>query len=257
MLTYLDQQKASGVLIVEKSGSSLEIYFSSGCLIGVGCNSPKSYCAGIPYPFQRLPHSVVAEAVRLQQVSNIPFFLTVWRLKHHPSDVDLRQLLVMAAVRITAKALRQLDHLAFKRVQHVPDYVREFPLQIPVFSVLFESYRLVEDWATIERTVSSMSGIYSRIPHTAEYLSMFYLNAAEKNVLQGLDGRRTIGQVAHGCGLDVYEVCKIVYRFVEVGLLELIGHEQLGSCERKSGLGTDDPWLSPYNNAVDARNHFV
>ena len=136
VLSYLGQEKASGVLIIEKDGTDLDVYFSNGFITGVGCNQPKVYCAGLPYPFQNLPHPVIAEAVRLQQESKIPFFLTVWNLQHHPTDLDLKQLLVKAALRVTARNIYQSTRLLFEKTRTVPEYIRQCPIHIPVFSML-------------------------------------------------------------------------------------------------------------------------
>ena len=86
---------------------------------------------------------------------------------------------------------------------------------------------------------------------------LFTFDPAEKTVLQRLDGRVSIGQVASATKLDVYEVCKIIYRFVEAGMLELIGHEQPKTNDLETSSGSDDQWLSTIGNAMRTRHHSV
>ena len=91
-------------------------------------------------------------------------------------------------------------------------------LRMSVESLLLAGARWVDNWATIQRVVSSSEAIFERrngVPLPEDWA----LTPEEEAILQALDGIRDVSDVARACGLTEFETCKALYGLYTAGLI--------------------------------------
>ena len=132
--------------------------------------------------------------------------------------------MIQAAEKMIAHCLHYAKgHFQFRCVEEVPGFIHQHPIHLSVISVLFEMFRLVDDRATIEQVLPSSNNIYSIIEDAHQCRSMLHLLPEEEAVLACLDGMRSIQDIAGTQEVELFEISKIVYRFMQIGLLERVG----------------------------------
>lgn len=97
-------------------------------------------------------------------------------------------------------------------------------LEIPTGSLVMEGFRRVDEWRLIEGSFDFDEALYrdeTSIDRLGEHSE---LTSLELRVLQAIDGERTVREVVDDIGGSSFELCKILYQFLNSRLVRRKGH---------------------------------
>lgn len=86
--------------------------------------------------------------------------------------------------------------------------------------LVLEVARQTDEWAEIKKLVPHIDLLVSIVPEPSSELENIKLEPHEWKVLALVDSTRTIRQICEECAMTEFEVCKVVYELVALGLLK-------------------------------------
>ncbi|MBX3229878.1 MAG: response regulator [Labilithrix sp.] len=92
-------------------------------------------------------------------------------------------------------------------------------LGMPVASVVMEGFRRVDEWRAIERSLGSFDTVLLRDDAAFGRLDKASLPPRERQVLDAVDGERTVRAIAAAGFMSTFDVCRIVVQFLEARVL--------------------------------------
>lgn len=92
-------------------------------------------------------------------------------------------------------------------------------LGLPVASVVMEGFRRVDEWRVLERTLGSFDSVLVRDDAAFGTLDITTLPPREKNVLDLVDGERTVRQIVVASHLSSFDACRTLVQFLEARVL--------------------------------------
>jgi len=92
-------------------------------------------------------------------------------------------------------------------------------LGMPVASVVMEGFRRVDEWRVIERTLGSFDTVLVRDDAAFGRLDKASLPPRERQVLDAVNGERTVRAIAAWGFMSTFDVCRIVVQFLEARVL--------------------------------------
>ncbi len=91
-------------------------------------------------------------------------------------------------------------------------------------SLLLEGARRVDEWNLIEKKVGSMDSVFAIAEDAANPQGA--LSEAERTVLEGVDGERTVEELAEATGLGVFETGQALYGLIQAGFVHRTGRRE-------------------------------
>jgi DNA-binding response OmpR family regulator len=220
ILRHLNCTRATGELRVETKDEIVLACLEAGQVVFLTTNHPRNYCAGAACDFQSVPPVAIGEAVNAQEEQSLPFFLSLNTGGHLPAGAHLEELLATQGEKCLVRAFKSPDASAtFFPLSKLPAMVRASRLDLPLNQLLLACYRTVDDWFTLERTISEMEATFVPTPESEEQLQQLKLNSEEKSVMEKVRLGRTIRELSESTRLRSFEVCQILFRFVKLGLI--------------------------------------
>lgn len=92
-------------------------------------------------------------------------------------------------------------------------------LGLPVASIVMEGFRRVDEWRLMEGALGDFEQVFYRDPGAIEAMGTSRLTREERAVLMGVDGERTVREVIGAVSMGSFDVCKILYQFVQSRLI--------------------------------------
>jgi hypothetical protein len=87
--------------------------------------------------------------------------------------------------------------------------------------LVLEVARQTDEWTEIKKIVPHIDLVVSIVPEPSPELEHIKLEPHEWKVLALVEGTRTIRQICEECAMTEFEVCKVVYELVALGLLKV------------------------------------
>jgi CheY-like chemotaxis protein len=112
----------------------------------------------------------------------------------------------------------------------LPEAVARAALPISIDQLALDRLRLVDDWSQVELDVSSLGQVCERAPAMRQRLPLFELTPEEAKVLLLVDGRRPVKDVLERSGLSTFDVFHILYRLIQVRLVQPRGDAPVRRC---------------------------
>jgi CheY-like chemotaxis protein len=130
---------------------------------------------------------------------------------------DLRRALMRQTSELMYEALRwPAGRFAFSQAivaDHEP--VR---LALPVASILMEGFRRVDEWRVIEQSIH-FEGVLLRDQVALDALGSEKLSRQEQQLLDAIDGRRTVREILSAVDIGSFDACKTLYQFLQSRLV--------------------------------------
>lgn len=92
-------------------------------------------------------------------------------------------------------------------------------LGLPVASIVMEGFRRVDEWRLMEGALGDFDQVFYRDPGAIEAMGTSRLTREERAVLMAIDGERTLREVTGAVSMGSFDVCKILYQFVQSRLV--------------------------------------
>ncbi len=92
-------------------------------------------------------------------------------------------------------------------------------LGLPVASIVMEGFRRVDEWRLMEGALGDFEQVFYRDPVAIEALGTSRLTREERAVLMAVDGERSVREVIGAVSMGSFDVCKILYQFVQSRLI--------------------------------------
>jgi CheY-like chemotaxis protein len=220
VLQHLHDTNATGELQLETDQETVLACVENGDVVLLTTNHPRNYCAGAAFDFQAAPHAAIGEAVRAQEEHSVPFFVTLQQQGQFPAKLQLQDFLKTQGEKCLLRAFKSSAlQITFWPLARLSPATRSYRSAIPLKQLLLACYRTVDDWFTLEKIFPSMDATLAHSIDYVEEIRELKLNAEETSLLQKVRNSRTLSEVAEAAQLKPYEVCRVLYRFIKLGLI--------------------------------------
>ena len=220
VLRHLNVTRATGELRVQMNEETVLVCLDSGNIVLITTNHPRNYCVGAACDFNAISHVVIGQSVRAQEEQSIPFFISLHTAGQLPAGISLDQILQAQGERCLARAFLSREAVAtFFPLAKLPALARTYRLNTSFNQLLLACYRTVDDWFTLEKTLSDMDAILVLVPEVADQLCDLKLDASESLLLEAVRNGRTVPELSELLKLKSFEVCRILFRFIKLGLV--------------------------------------
>lgn len=220
VLRHMHDQRVTGELRIETAEETILALFDKGEVVFLTTNHPRNYCAGAACDFQAVPHAEIGEAVRAQEEQSVPFFISLDMAGHLPPGASRDDLLRVQGQKCLARAFKAVETVAtFHPLKKLPAVAKQYRIDVPLNQWLLACYRVVDDWFTLEKLFPEMDATLSPSPEIEEQKRELTLEAEETRAIGALQPGQTIPELAAVLQLKPFEVCRILYRFVKLGLV--------------------------------------
>jgi len=88
-------------------------------------------------------------------------------------------------------------------------------LGLPVASAVMEGFRRVDEWRVLEKTLGSFDAVLVRDDAAFGTLDIGSLPPREKNILDLVDGERTVRQIVQASHQSSFDACRTLVQFLE------------------------------------------
>jgi Domain of unknown function (DUF4388) len=151
---------------------------------------------------------------------------------------DLKDALQVQVSQIVFKVFRWRDGEYHFAPTETADYDRENMTPMSADFILMEGIRMVDEWPIIEKKIPSMDIVFRAAvdPHLVEVKgkgpdddegaaasSKIRLGADEERIFRKVDGVRTVQGVIDSTGLSDFEVCRVLFDFLNRNIIAPIG----------------------------------
>jgi hypothetical protein len=242
LLRHLHTARLTGELRIETNNEIVLVLLQLGEVVFLTTNNPRSYCAAAPCDFQSVPNVAIGEAVRLQEEQSIPFFISLNHAGHLPAGANLEELLVRQGKKCLVRAFKASEAtVTFYPLTRLPALIRGGKLNLPLNQLLFACYRSVDDWFTLESAFASEEDTFVLTRELDEQVQYLQLEAGEAQMVEAVRPGRTIQELTQVTQLKPFEVCRLLFRFVKLGLIAK------GPRREPNELSGGDPTAAPLN----------
>ncbi len=223
VLQLLDVQEQSGVLVVERSGARVEIYFRRGRV-------DQAIAEGVPDEF--LLGRFVTDAELMTRADFEAFMES--RQHHtgarllgqqlvklgHVAETDLKACLTRQSSELIYEILRwRHGRFRFSAGMELPPSVIDAALGLDVEAVLMEGYRRVDEWHLIERAIDNFDVVFLRNEDSVAQMGRGRLTREELAVLELVNGKNTVKDIVRKSRMGSFEVSKMLYRLLSIKLV--------------------------------------
>jgi len=95
------------------------------------------------------------------------------------------------------------------------------PLPLPVEHLIMEGVRRIDEWGRIRDRIPSTDMVVKFVEQPGEKAKGVNLAPEEWRVFARINGKDTLAEIAQKTGLSEFDVCRIVYGFIQAGLVEV------------------------------------
>jgi len=224
VLQLLDVQEQSGVLIVERSGARVEIYFRRGRVDqAIAEGVPEEFLLGrfvldaelVPRPdFEAFVESrndkSGSQRLMGQQLVKLGLI----------TEPDLKACLTRQSSELIYEILRwRHGRFRFAAGIELPPSAIDAALGLDVEAVLMEGYRRVDEWHLIERAIDNFDVVFLRNEDSVAQMGRGRLTREELAVLELVNGKNSVKEIIRKSRMGSFEVSKMLYRLLSIKLV--------------------------------------
>jgi hypothetical protein len=217
VLQLLQLQRQSGSLVVTTQGGEVTMFLFEGSL-------DLARSRGLRDEFLLGRFLVDEQALTRKTLEMV----VKENVKRRPLGERLMELGLATESQIRKALERQTAELVYEVVRWtagrfafdvgvVDPIARELGLQLPVGALTMEGFRRVDEWRLIEGTFD-FEEVFQRDNLAVERIAS-ELTSLEQQVLSAIDGERTVREIVAASPGSSFELCKILYQFVNSRLV--------------------------------------
>jgi hypothetical protein len=216
LLQWLSLGQKTGTLVISNKSVEKKIFFRSGRVISSASNDPREYLGQFLMSHGFLSEVELKKAMEVQQQSGILLgkILVMIDVINEP---DLQRLMRLKAEEEIYDVFLWTDGEFYFIDDQLPQ-MEMIPLQVDVTGIIMEGTRRVDEWTRIREVVPSESMMpLIDVPIEPDAP----LDEAQRQIVQAIDGKRTIADIVLESRSSAFNVSSTLYRLVRDGYVRL------------------------------------
>ncbi len=221
VLQLLDAQQQSGILMVTRGESKIEIYFREGHVdLSVAKNLSKEFLLGrYIVDSDLISHEDLSGFLESRRPGSKLLGGQLVKLGYI-SDSELKLLLQQQSRELIYELLRwNFGTFQFTRTRDLPHAAVDAMLGLEVEGILMEGFRRVDEWHLIEREINDFEMIFLRNEDSVAQMGRGRLTREELTILELVNGKNTVKELIRESRMGSYEVSKMLYRLLSIKLI--------------------------------------
>ena len=221
VLQLLDVQEQSGVLIVERGSSRVEIYFRRGRIDqAIGEGVPEDLLFGrFLVDAELMPRADLEAFLESQQARSRLIGGQLVKLGYI-GEADLKQSLTRQTSELVYEILRwRFGSFRFAAGRELPAPAVEAALELDVEAILMEGFRRVDEWHLIERAIDDFDLVFLRNEDAVAQMGRGRLTREELAILELVNGKNSVKDIIRKSRMGSFEVSKMLYRLLSIKLV--------------------------------------
>lgn len=222
VLQLLHMGKKTGTLDTWNEFDERKIYFYDGNIIFAEAVKYKEKIGDILVKSRAINDIQLAKALKIQRTSRTG--KKIGEILIEAGFITERKLIEGITRQIEESIFQLFDwesgHFRFEEKNISPEDV-EFNLNISIQNIIMEGTRRIDEMDRIREVVPSLDIVLNLNPNADEETTNINLNPNEWKVLSLIDGQKTGSDIALITGFSEFDLCKIVYSLVTVGMVQL------------------------------------
>jgi hypothetical protein len=258
-------QRKTGVLTLRSDKEQVTVAFENGMVVLADSSSKRleDRLGNVLVKQGRLTKDMLDEVLQIQKA-------TLQRLGHilisgnHITAKDLKDALQLQVSQIVFKVFRWRDGEYHFAPSDSVDYDRENATPMSADFILMEGIRMVDEWPIIEKKIPSMDIVFRTVVDPAMVeakregeeepagggggkgaapSNKIRLAPDEERIFRRVDGTRTVQSIIDSTGQSDFEVCRVLFDFLNRNLIAPVGRG--GSAKEVMGSGAPARIASP------------
>lgn len=221
VLQLLDAQQQSGVLMVTRGESKIEIYYREGRVdLAIAKNLSKEYLLGrYMVDSELISHEDLSGFLESRRPGSKLLGGQLVKLGYI-SEAELKILLQQQSRELIYELLRwNFGTFQFIRTRDLPNVAIDAMLALEVEGILMEGFRRVDEWHLIEREINDFEMVFLRNEDAVAQMGRGRLTREELSVLELVNGKNTVKELIRESRMGSYEVSKMLYRLLSIKLI--------------------------------------
>ena len=220
-LELIEQDRLSGNLTLRGSKKPIQVYFRNGKALLATLSDGDQYLENCPHIFTPEQEAALPQAIAIQDKSGTPVFLSL----HAREVLDLPHAYALCqeqSWRLVANAWTTSRlRFQFKTGGAVPAFAQSlWPFDGSMNEWCIEGLRRVGDACLYAMAWGDLSGIPAYTRSGYERIQQIPLNDEEIAFAQLISPTRSLVSIAQEIGTDPTQVQRILYRFLQMGILD-------------------------------------
>ena len=250
-------QRKTGLLTLTNEKETVTVIFENGMVVMADSSQKRleDRLGNVLVKQGRLSKERLDEVLQVQKA-------TLQRLGHilttggYITSKDLQTALQLQVSQIVFKVFRWRDGEYHFAPSDSVDYDRENTSPMSADFILMEGIRMVDEWPIIEKKIPSMDIVFRAAVDSkmievkregdeehgggkgAAPSSKIRMSKDEENIFRKVDGTRTVQAIIDSTGLSDFEVCRILFDFLNRNLVAPVGR---GGAQKDMAAGAGAP----------------
>jgi DNA-binding response OmpR family regulator len=221
VLQLLDVQEQSGVLIVERGPTRVEIYFRRGRIEqAIAAGAAEEYLLGrFVLDAELMNRQDFDGFLESRQPGGRLIGAQLVKLGYL-SEADLKASLARQSNELVYEILRwRFGRFTFAAGADLPPPAIEAALELDVEAILMEGFRRVDEWHLIERAIDDFDLVFLRNEDAVAQMGRGRLTREELAILEQVNGKNTVKDIIRKSRMGSFEVSKMLYRLLSIKLI--------------------------------------
>jgi len=250
-------QRKTGLLTLKNEKETVTVIFENGMVVMADSSQKRleDRLGNVLVKQGRLSKERLDEVLQVQKA-------TLQRLGHilttggYITSKDLQTALQLQVSQLVFKVFRWRDGEYHFAPSDSVDYDRENTSPMSADFILMEGIRMVDEWPIIEKKIPSMDIVFRAAvdPKMIEVKregdeehgggkgaapsNKIRMSKDEENIFRKVDGTRTVQAIIDSTGLSDFEVCRILFDFLNRNLVAPVGR---GGAQKDMAAGAGAP----------------
>ncbi len=221
-LYLVDRGYKTGMLVLQKPGDSARLYFQNGRLVFAVRQGGDERLGDMLLRAGKITRDQRDQALHLQQTVSPekPVGLILVERSYISKEEIVR--CVRAQLEETVYALFAWSEGDFRFEQGIMPPPESVTIPLSIENVIMEGVRRIDEWSRIRDRIPTLDVVVRFAEQPSEKAKEVNLTPDEWRVFARINASDNVGQIAQLTSLSEFEVCRIIYGFIQAGLVEVV-----------------------------------
>ncbi len=221
-LYLVDRGYKTGMLVLQKPGDNARLYFQNGRLVFAVRQGGDEKLGDMLLRAGKITSEQRDQALRLQQTVSPekPVGLILVERGYISKEEIVR--CVRAQLEETVYALFAWSEGDFRFEQGMMPPPESVTIPLSIENVIMEGVRRIDEWSRIRDRIPTLDVVVRFAEQPSEKAKEVNLTPDEWRVFARINASANVGQIAQLTALSEFEVCRIIYGFIQAGLVEVV-----------------------------------